>query len=823
MTRRTGLLATTALSALVIGLSIGSQALAADMVTKAPVVAPVGWWMNGYVEIGGRGFIESDGGGTGGNFRTGPNFVPGRLSGTGPFESLGKFYEYRDLREGPFADLFIAGGSRDGLYQYGFIAKNIGYRDQSYLFDWSQAGVQYLTLGFDQLPHDYNNNATTVFQGMGTDALTVSPALRTALAGLLGPTNPVTGANTTTVATNGIIANTIEGNLNTFKLGFDRYTGSADYRYTPTDNWDARVDYNLTRRDGTQPQGALTYNGVERGGRIVLEVAKPIHDETHNANADVEYNGVTTWGSKFNVNLGYGLSLYRDDADSFTFQNPFVATNGAVAPVNNLLSLPPSNSANTFRLNGGLDLPMKSRWVFAVNYTHGQQDQGLLPFTINPAALAGATATLGAAPALTGSTDFHSDAVLVNNVLTTKWTKELSQTTRYRYYNYDSPGLVTLNGFPLADSANVIDFTDDNLMRQGISYTKQNASTDFVWHPVAYRWLTLGAGVGWEQWDRRFRGEDPGTPDVAVTNEFMGKLFANAKPWDWSQFRASYIHATRRFDGTYNQNIGGNDESCNTPTTVCTGFRAYDLADRDRDKLNLYFDWYAKDGLVITPTGGFRFDDYTHGIFLDQSGGGLIRDNSWNAGLEVSWTLNQTVTLIGSYTREQGRKELWIPFTSHTGTTPGNTLPFESDMDDKIDTVMVGANFVILPGKWDLKVAYTWMHANGSMSQSPNLPTNGTAPLFLFPDQTTTLNRVDVQSKYKIDPDLMRHVGFNGETFVKLRYLWENNDVSDWAADNWNYQYLINGDTGVNKNLFLGWNNPNYNVHLLMASLGFKW
>jgi MtrB/PioB family decaheme-associated outer membrane protein len=822
MTRRTGLLATTAISALVIGLSGGGQALAADMVTKAPVVVPVGWWMNGYVEIGGRGFIEKDGGPTGGNFRTGTGDPRGRLD-FGPFPSLGKFYEYRDLREGPFSDLFIAGGSRDGLYQYGFIAKNIGYRDQSYLFDWSQAGVQYLTLGFDQLPHDYNNNATTVFQGAGTDTLTVSPALRTALAGLLGPTNPGTGANATTVATNGIIANTIEGNLNGFRLGFDRYTGSAEYRNTPNDNWDVNVDYNITRRDGTQPQGALTYNGVERGGRIVLEVPKPIHDETHNANANVEYNGVTPWGSKFNVNAGYGISLYRDDADSFTFQNPFVATNGAVSPVDNLMSLPPSNTANMFRLNGGLDLPMKSRWVVAVNYTHGQQDQGLLPFTINPLALAGATAALGAPPTLTGSTNFHSDAVLVNNILTTKWTKELSQTTRYRYYNYDSPGVITLNGFPLADSANVIDFTDDVLQRLGVSYTKQNASTDFVYHPAAYRWLTFGAGIGWEQWDRKLRGEDPGIPDVAVTNEWMGKLFANAKPWDWSQFRASYIHASRRFDGPYMQNIGGNDESCNTPTTVCTGFRAYDLANRDRDKLNLYFDWYAKDGLVITPTGGFRLDDYTSGIFLDQSGGGLIRDNSWNAGLEVSWKLNETVTLMGSYTREQGRKELWIPFTSHTATTPGNTLPFESDMDDKIDTFMAGANFVILPGKWDVKVAYTWMHATGSMSQSPNLPTNGTAPLFLFPDQKTTLNRVDVQSKYKLDPDWLRNVGFNGETYIKLRYLWENNDVTDWAADNWNYQYLVNGDTGVNKNLFLGWNNPNYNVHLLMASVGVKW
>jgi MtrB/PioB family decaheme-associated outer membrane protein len=808
MTRRTGLLATTALSALVIGLSGGGQALAADMVTKAPVV-PVGWWMNGYVEIGGRFFIEDHGGGTGGNFRTGPSQANGRLSVDGPFPSLGKFYEYRDLGPGPFADLFIAGGSRDGLYQYGFIAKNMGYRDQSYLFDWSKAGEYYLTLGFDQLPHTYNENATTVFQGAGSDTLTVPANVRTVLsAGQTAATAPA-------------IANAVEGNLNGFRLGFDRYTGSAEGRYTPTDNWDAKVDYNITRRDGTQPQGALTYNGVERGGRIVLELPKPIHDETHNANVNVEHAGVTPWGSKFNVNVGYGLSLYRDDADSFTFQNPFVLTNGAVTPLNNFMSLPPSNVANTFRLNGALDLPMKSRWVVAVNYTHGQQDSDPGPFSINPAALTAVAIppagpqSLGAPPTLTGSTNFKSDAVLFNNVLTTKWTPEVSQTSRYRYYSYDSShDPVTVNGFLLGDSSNVIDAEDDNIRSRGVSYTKQNASTDFVWRPHAVRWLNVGAGVGWEQWDRDARGQYTGFPDVAITNEWMGKVFVTAKPWDWSQFRGSFIHAERRFDGTYQQNIGGNQESCTNASTVCTGFRAYDLANRDRDKLNVYFDWYARDGLVITPTGGFRLDGYKNWVTFDQTGGGLINDNAWNAGLEVSWTLSPRVTLIGSYTREQGRKELWIPKTTGTPNTA-----FESDMDDNIDTVLVGTNFVLIPDKWDLKLAYTWMHARGTMSQSPF----ATNPATLFPDQLTTLNRIDVQSKYRLDPDWVRHVGFAGETYVKLRYMWENNDVKDWAADNWNYQFLINGDTGVTKNLLLGWNNPNYNVHLLMASVGVKW
>jgi MtrB/PioB family decaheme-associated outer membrane protein len=801
MTTRTGLLVTTAVGGLMIGMGSGSPALAADqLVTKARPVVETGWWQSYYVEVGGRFFLQRHGGPTGGNFVfTNPE----------PFPSLGKFYEYRDLRQGPFGEISFAGGSRDGLYQYGLLAKNIGYHDQSYSLDWSQAGVQYLTLGFDQTPHIYNNNATTLFRGTDTDTLTVNPAVRAALNGFLGPTNAVTGSNSPTAAGRAGIANTIENGLGGFTLGFQRYSGTAAYRWTPKDDTDVTLDYNITRRDGTQPMGSLSYNGVERGGRIVLELPRPIHDETHNANANVEYIGVTPWGKKFNVMASYGISAFRNDSDFFTYQNPFNTVDGPFTPANNLMSLPPSNMANIFRLNGGLDLPWKSRWVGAVVYTRGQQNEGFLPFTINP--------TVAPLPVLTVSPDFHSNNLLVNNVLTTKWTTELAQTSRYRFYDYDAgQNRGTLSFLLLADSANGTD-PDDAFLRRGVSYTKQNAGTDFVWHPMAHRWLTLGAGVGWEQWDRRWRGHDTGDADVRITNEFMGKVFVNAKPWDWSQLRATYIHAERRFDGTYQQNIGGNDEACEGGAS-CTGFRAYDLADRNRDKLNVMLDLYAQNGVVITPTAGFRIDDYSDGIVRDMFGGGLLHDNSWNAGVDVAWTINPNITLTGSYMREDARKKLWIPFTTHT-PLPGaiNELPFPSFVADEIDTFMAGANVVVIPDKFDIKVAYTLMQAKASISTPP------VNPVASFPDQTQTLNRVDVQSKYKVDPGFMQQFGFKGETYVKLRYLWEHNQVTDWAAVNWNYMYLFNTDTSQNKNIQLGYNNPNYNVQLLMASLSFKW
>jgi Putative outer membrane beta-barrel porin, MtrB/PioB len=216
-------------------------------------------------------------------------------------------------------------------------------------------------------------------------------------------------------------------------------------------------------------------------------------------------------------------------------------------------------------------------------------------------------------------------------------------------------------------------------------------------------------------------------------------------------------------------------------------------------------DFYAPNKLVITPTGGFRIDDYSGGMVKDQFGNGLIHDNSWNAGIEASWAINPSITLIGSYVHERGEKEIWI----HGA--------FSSNVNDTIDTFMAGANFFLIPDKWDIKFAYTIMLANGGMSGSP------TNPAAFFPDQTQKLNRVDVQSRYKVDPSFMQRFGFKGETYVKLRYLWEHNDVSDWAAVNWNYMYLFNGDATNNKSIQLGWNNPNYNVQLLMASLAFKW
>ncbi len=54
-----------------------------------------------------------------------------------------------------------------------------------------------------------------------------------------------------------------------------------------------------------------------------LELPKPVDDTTQNGNIKGEYAGTTPWGKPFNVALGYGISVYKNDDKFVTFQNPW--------------------------------------------------------------------------------------------------------------------------------------------------------------------------------------------------------------------------------------------------------------------------------------------------------------------------------------------------------------------------------------------------------------------------------------------------------------------------------------------------------------------
>lgn len=752
MKMRTGLLVTCAASALVIGIGFASPARAADMVTKAPAIQALPWWYEGFVEVGGRFNLNS----------------PDR-------KTLGKFYEYRDLRPGVFGNFYIAAHRTNDPLDIAVWGKNAGWNDQAFGFDFAMPGQHYFSAEWDETPHVFSQNAKTLYSGVGTTNLTIPLAVRSALSGSIVGTLPTAASGTI-----------INANSNNIDVKYRRDTASAQYRWTPTDNWDVNVDYTHTHREGTQPMGAVSFSSAG-SVRSTFELPKPVDDVTQNGNLKAEYAGSTPWNKPFNIALGGGVSVYDNSDTSLVFQNPWNAVNAANRPVDNLYSLAPSNKAQTVNLSGGVGLPLNSRYMGTVQYSKMQSDDANLPWTLN-----------SLVPAVRFTTpNRDASTTLSNNVLHTQITSDLKSTLRYRYYNYntadDTPVTVFPTWYSNPDTNTGATTTAES--RNPVNYTKQNANAEIAWRAV--KWLTVGSAYDWERWDREFR-------NVAVTNENTGKVFADAK-WGWSTLRTSLQYGQRRYNDYVNFD-GANIDA----------FRMKDLANRDRTKGQASWAVDVTRMITVTPNGGFKYDDYRTDIEFTRAGEiGLKKANSWNAGADATFNVTRDLALFVSYNFEHGYRQVY----------ENAAIPLANvETTDRIHTIMLGSKFAVIPDKLFLDANYTYTRSVSDWDLSCTPAGCQYTPLAIYPDVNNTMHRVDVQAKYMLDDTFMRGAGFSGKAYVKARVMWERNSTDAWQALQNQYGYLVNPtNTTTAYSIWLGNGNPNYDVVLGQVSFGVKW
>jgi MtrB/PioB family decaheme-associated outer membrane protein len=747
MKMRAGLLVTCAASAMAIGLGFASPALAADvMPTKAPVVVAPTWWYEGYAEVGGRFFMNHPDNST-----------------------LGKFYEYRDLHPGVFGN-FRFGAHKTGADPLDFSAwgKNIGWDDQSFGLEFAKPGQYYLNFEWDETPHTYWQNAQTLYNGVGTNNLTIRPG------GFLTPTPDAADQAK------------ILANSQTVDVGFRRDTASAKARWTPTDNWDFNLDYTHTHRDGTQPLSAVSFSGPT-ATRSTFELIRPIDDTTQNADLKGQYAGATPWGTPFNVALSGGISAYDNADTSLIFQNPWNQTNAANQPLNNLYSLPQNNRAETIAVSGGIGLPANSRYMGTFEYMHLSSDDPSLPWSINPLV-----------PAVTYTTP-NRDArtMLFNNVLYTQITSNVKTTLKYRYYDYntldDSPVIVFPTWYSNPDTNTGA--TTDAEMRYPRNFTKQNADAQIDYRP--WKWLNVGALYDWERWDRDFR-------NVAVTNENTGKIFADST-WGFSTLRASLQYGQRRYDDYINFDGANND-----------AFRMKDLANRDRTKGLVTWTVDVTDMLSVTPNGGFRYDDYQTDIeFFTPGEIGLKKDNSWNAGIDATLHVSPALAFFVSYMYERGYREVFE-----------NASPPKADVatTDTDHTFIVGSKLTVIPQKLFINTNFSYTRAISQWDLGCTPAGCQYDPLAVYPDVHNNLTRLDMTAKYMLDDSVLRNAGFVGKAFVKLRVLWERNTNDAWQPLQDQFGWLVNPTNATTAySIWLGTGQTNYDVVMGQVSFGVKW
>jgi hypothetical protein len=370
--------------------------------------------------------------------------------------------------------------------------------------------------------------------------------------------------------------------------------------------------------------------------------------------------------------------------------------------------------------------------------------------------------------------------------------------------------------------ANVTTSTYAPVSSLSVSYNKQNAGAELVWSPV--RQWNLGAGYGYERykWTRT---------DADVTHENSGKVFADYKPWSWLTARASYGLSDRRYDNYDYRGFSGNfqwsDPLCVTPQPApaqqcnvqySTAMRQFYLDNRDRQvgKFSVAVD--VMRGLTVTPTFGYQEDNYS----ISATEVGLTRSQSIKTGVEVAYAFNPWTTVLLAYMNEQYRQNL--KFSTATGTaalTPATV--WHADISDTVNTIMAAANWGAIPDKLDFRVSYTLSLSN---NDQPIKADNGAQPTTAqggnLPDVKGQWTRLEALAKYTFDKDSVRMFGINGQAYAKLRYVWERNSVNNFDQDIMQaYMNPLITNTGFMT--WMAYNNPNYDVHLIGASLGVKW
>ena len=125
--------------------------------------------------------------------------------------------------------------------------------------------------------------------------------------------------------------------------------------------------------------------GTSGGNPAAAIVPEPVDYETDQIDVVLGY-----LGKKGQFELGYHLSLFRNDKTSLTWENPFT---GPWAPAASFpaglgrLGLPPDNEAHQITFSGGYTLGATTRVTATMAYGRMTQDDDFLPFTINPGLL----------------------------------------------------------------------------------------------------------------------------------------------------------------------------------------------------------------------------------------------------------------------------------------------------------------------------------------------------------------------------------------------------------------------------------------------------
>lgn len=576
-------------------------------------------------------------------------------------------------------------------YRLDYVVEDLGLDSRAFDLSVGSEGTFEFRLGYRELPYRRFDTTSTVFVPASGDFLSLPPAW-------------VAGGNT------GQMTQLSSSRRRTL-IGTDRQIFDAGIDWSPGAAFTVFADFRRQNRDGIDITSGTSYAQASL-------LPRWIDFETDQVDAGVRYET-----DNANLTLGYYGSFFTNKNPSLTWETPFAASPGtdtlqmAREPGNDFSQV---SLAGTYLLN-----TWNTVLAFSAATGRGEQDEALLPYTVNPGIVTTALPT--------STLDARVDTIDYAFTVTSRPLDKLRVRFAYRYNERD-------NKTPVFDWNRVIvDLLSSGDVEQNTPYSYDRGHMTLSGEYAFSRELRVSAGYERREVNRDFQ-------EVAeqITDTGWGQL--RWKPVAWLDLRAKGGASRRgveRYDETVAVSFGQNPL-----------LRKYNLAYRYREFGEIVASITpAESALSFTASALFADDDYKDSLV------GLNGSEEFRATADISWAVSDSAAVYLAWGHDA--------IDAHqTGAENFGFWDWSAFHEDTFDHIGAGMSWQPDDGKFGLTLSYD--RGTGETKIMLDSLSGGRSDL---PTLESTLDAARAEASYSFTDRL--------EGTFELRY--ERFDLKDFA------------------------------------------
>lgn len=637
-------------------------------------------------------------------------------------ERAERFVEYTDWDE----DILLNNFNLSGLQAYRgdyleVTGGGVGRDDQYYRGQFGRYGLYKVLAFHNEIPHVFWTNGTTIYDGAGTDTLTL-PAELVPGQGI--------GPQVAAVATQ---------NAKPVALDLQRGKTGLSFETTPSDHLKYFARYSFEEREGTRPfGGAFAFTFIAPIFGSVAETIEPIDYNTHDISL-----GSSWEPGPWRFNVLYNGSFFRNRTDTLTFDNPFnIGTlplgidPGTFTPEQGRFALYPDNDFHNIKADVARELPLNGMFNTTLSVSRTGQDDELLPATIN-------SGTVGAVNLdnwnttdglSRDSSDLSVDTLLSDTRLNVQPWNDLTLLAglRYSIENHDNDytafnpqtgqlgyiitdgGLAVLLPEAAGIFAGVFVPGTNRVRYRSIPFDQEKGdlTLDAEYRLAAKTTLNFGYQLEQITLDNR-------ETDRTLENRFKAALFN--RNLSWATLRLSYEFAVRDNDGYdsapyeefYTTAFLPPEVAANQRPHTLAQLRKHDLTDRSQNLVKAQTNFLLRDDMDFFVSGSYEDNDHDADY-------GRVDESKLDINAEWSYVPSDKGSLHIFYGFQQLKNGMATINDVLPGNDPnagGSVFPLSNAWDEREEDTshMIGAGLSYRFWHLLLESSYSYVYSKGEI------------------------------------------------------------------------------------------------------------